>query len=125
MTLDLDDAVHRYVDAWSAEDSARQAILAEVWADNGVYCDPIGRAEGRDALSDHIGASQTLFPGHRIEASSEVDEHDGHFRFAWIMLDSNDAVVLEGVDYGVLDNAGRIALIVGFFGPLAPRDRAS
>jgi hypothetical protein len=57
-----------------------------------------------------------MFPGHTIEPTSGVDAHAHVFRFRWELRNA-DGVALEGMDYGDLAEDGRIAHIVGFFGP--------
>jgi hypothetical protein len=116
----LGDVVHKYGAAWNAADAERRKLLEEVWADDGVYCDPMGRADGREALIAHIGSLQAQLAGHTIELRSGVDEHDGQFRFAWAMQGPDGATVMEGVDFGVLAPDGRIQSITGFFGPFPP-----
>jgi len=111
--------VRAYGAAWNEGDEGqRRKLLEESWSDDGVYCDPTARVESREALVAHIARSQSLFPGHRIDLVSGVDEHDGLFRFAWEMRDPAGSTILEGVDFGVLAPDGRIASITGFFGPL-------
>ncbi len=115
------EIVLTYGAAWNeADDAARHKLLGHAWAEDGVYCDPMGRAEGRDALVAHIAAARAGFPGHRIEVVSSVDEHDGYLRFAWELRAPDGSTVLEGVDFGVLAPDGRLASITGFFGPLGP-----
>jgi len=119
--MELQRAVAAYGAAWNELDGdARAGLLAEAWTDGGVYCDPMGRAEGRAALHAHIGGFQQQFPGARIEMTSGADEHDGYFRFSWEMLDADGSTSLEGFDVGHRDDDGRIDLIVGFFGPFPP-----
>jgi len=118
--MDLNDAVATYGAAWNETDGdARRKLLDEAWTDGGLYCDPMGRAEGRDALHAHIDGFQQQFPGARIDATSGADEHDGYFRFAWKMIDADGNTALEGFDVGHRAGDGRIDLIVGFFGPFA------
>lgn len=114
------ELVEQYGAAWNAEEPERRHLLEQVWADDGVYCDPTATAEGRDALVAHIGAVQAVLPDHTIEMRSDVDEHGGRFRFAWAMLGPDGSTVTEGVDFGVLAPDGRIESITGFFGPLPP-----
>ena len=110
-----------YQDAWrEADEDARRALLEQCWAPDGVYVDPLGRADGREALIAHIGGFPERFPGHTIEAATGVDAHDGYLRFGWQMLDPDGKQVLEGVDFGAYDQSGQITLIVGFFGPWPP-----
>jgi len=122
----VDTAVDTYTRAWAEPDPAvRRALLARCWSVDGVYCDPLGRATGRDALADLIGGFQTAQPGARIEVASGVDEHDGHLRFGWRLLAPDGSVALEGMDVGELDGDGALRRIVGFFGPLPPGGPAS
>ncbi|MGY1694670.1 nuclear transport factor 2 family protein [Geodermatophilus sp. SYSU D00814] len=120
MTLTLGStAVEQYAAAWLETDAAaRRALLDTCWAEDGVYCDPLSRVEGRDGLSSLIGSFQEGNPGARIEIVSGVDEHDGHLRFAWRMLAADGSVAVEGTDFGDVDGEGRLRRIVGFFGPL-------
>ena len=112
------EAVATYGAAWAETDeAARRKLLEQAWSEVGTYLDPMGRADGREALVAHIGGFHQMMPGHRIESTSGVDEHDSYFRFAWRMLDPDGAVAMEGVDFGALDGDGKIASIVGFFGP--------
>jgi hypothetical protein len=116
--MTLDDIARAYVLAWATTDaSERRALLERCWADGGVYCDPLSRIEGRQALSDHIAGFQQSQPGFRIPLASGVDAHHNYLRFRWVMLDPNRNVVLEGFDVGELASDGRLQRITGFFGP--------
>ena len=116
--MDANEIVQAYGSAWAETDEAkRRKILESCWADGGMYVDPTGRADGRDAFVAHIGGFQSTFGGHRIDLTSGVDEHDGFLRFEWRMTDASGATVLEGMDFGRLADDGRLALICGFFGP--------
>ena len=119
-------AVATYAQAWLETDpAARRALLERCWAADGVYCDPIGRAVGRDGLADHIGGFQAEQPGARLEVVTGVDEHDGYVRFGWRLLAPDGSVALEGTDFGELDGDGVLRRIIGFFGPLPPGGPAS
>jgi hypothetical protein len=112
------EAVMTYGAAWAEPDEAkRRALLEKAWAENGTYLDPTGRADGREALVAHIAGFQQVFTGHRIDITSGVDEHDGYIRFAWKIFGPDGSAVSEGVDFGELDDDGKIRSIVGFFGP--------
>jgi hypothetical protein len=120
--MDVEAVVAAYGASWAETDpDRRRALLEQAWADDGVYEDPTGRAEGRDALVDHIGGFQQAMAGHSIELRSGVDTYGSVFRFAWAMCDPTGAEVMEGVDFGDLSGDGRIARIQGFFGPLPPQ----
>lgn len=120
--LQIRALVDRYVAAWNEPDpGARRALLDECWAQDGVYCDPSGRATGRDGLCAHIGSFLEERPGTRNELISGVDEHDGYLRFGWQMLGADGTVALEGTDFGEVDSAAGLRRIIGFFGPFPPR----
>jgi hypothetical protein len=112
-------AVERYATAWRETGAtARRTLLDTCWAEDGVYCDPLTRVEGRDGLSSLIGSVLEENPGARIDVVSGVDEHDGYLRFAWRMLAADGLVAVEGTDFGEVDGEGMLRRIVGFFGPL-------
>jgi hypothetical protein len=112
-------AVERYAAAWRETGAtARRTLLDTCWAEDGVYCDPLTRVEGRDGLSSLIGSFLEENPGARIDVVSGVDEHDGYLRFAWRMLAADGSVAVEGTDFGEVDGGGMLRRIVGFFGPL-------
>jgi hypothetical protein len=115
--MDVNEVVATYGSAWNEPDaSKRRSLLDTSWAEEGVYQDPLGRAEGRAALVAHIGEFQQNMPGLTIEASSGVDTYGRVFRFSWVVKDANGNVALEGMDFGEIAADGRVASITGFFG---------
>ena len=124
------EAIDTYGSAWGEPDEAkRRAILEKAWAEDGVYVDPTAEVVGREALVQHIGRFQSGAGanGPQIVVASSVDvHHSTHFRFSWNMVGPDGkTVITPGMDYGQLDEDGRIKLIVGFFGPFPPLAAAS
>lgn len=120
--MNAHEVVTTYCAAWNETDATKRAQLLEAaWADDGVYHDPTGTAEGRTMLLQHIGGFQTQFPGHTIDPASGVDDNGNGLRFAWVMR-NGDETVLEGMDFAELAPDGRIRRIEGFFGPFPPLD---
>ncbi len=118
--MDTNEIVATYCSAWNEPDrSKRTALLETAWADDGVYHDPTGTAEGRTQLVEHIAGFHDTFPGHTIEPASGVDDNGNSLRFAWVMR-GPDGIALEGIDYVELASDGRIRRIEGFFGPFPP-----
>lgn len=112
--------VATYAAAWVETDpEARARLLDECWATDGVYVDPTARAEGRDALSRHIGGFHERMPGYRIDLTTGADGYGPHLRFGWAMKRPDGSVELEGMDYAEVDGDGRLSRIVGFFGALS------
>ncbi len=129
--MPLTDLIDTYCAAWSNESAEqRQALLAQVWADDAAYTDPAVDLAGAEALLAHIVAIRTRYPGARIVRTSEVDCHHGVARFGWRFVLADGSSFPEGLDIAFLDSSQtRITRIIGFFGPLAetaypPRDAA-
>jgi hypothetical protein len=112
-----DSTVTRYCTAWETVDpAARDAILAEVWAESGEYVDPQPvRVTGRAALAAEIIRFQRENPGSRFRCSA-VQAHHEFVRYAWVMVGADGAERFQGMDFGELDSAGRLVRIVSFFG---------
>jgi hypothetical protein len=119
--MGLNEMVAAYGASWNEPDEAqRQKLLEQSWADDAIYQDPTGRAEGRDALVAHIGGFHQMMPGSTIDITSGIDTYGTAFRFAWEMRDADGNVAVEGMDAGTIAPDGRIASITGFFGPFPP-----
>ena len=116
--MELDAVLQDYCAAWSTSDQATRAVLLErAWAEDGVYCDPSARVEGRAALDAHIGGMHAKLPGTRIALSTGVSQHHGCLYFGWQMITAEGEVRINGVDFAELADDGRIARVTGFFGP--------
>lgn len=117
----VDAVVDGYTGAWNETDAdARLAMLEKAWADDGRYTDPSADVTGREALVAHISGFQSnpSMKGFSLARTSKVDAHHNVLRFGWALKNAEGAVVMEGVDFGVLDEDGRLASITGFFGPM-------
>ena len=116
--MDLSEIVAAYGASWNESDEEkRRKLLEQSWADDAIYQDPMGRAEGREALVAHIGGFHEMMPGNTIENTSGVDAHGDVFRFSWAMRGPDGNVALEGMDFGEVAPDGRLKSITGFFGP--------
>ncbi len=114
----MQETITAYSAAWGETDEAvRRAFLEDCWAEDGVYQDPMSEAEGREALVQLIGRVLTQMPGARIELTSAVSTHHDKIYFAWKLVAGDGSTAVEGVDFGVLSEDGKLASITGFFGP--------
>ena len=121
MDRDLDRLIDAYCEAWCEPDvAARRRLLDHVWARGATYTDPRAQLAGLDALVAHIGKVLADRPGSRVIRTSAVDSHHGLARFAWRVVQADGTMLPEGVDFAELAGDGKLARIVGFFGPLAP-----
>ncbi len=116
------EAIELWGAAWQETDEKRRMqIIEKMFAEDGIYTDPTAEVKGRAALNAHIAASQATPSENTLTMASAVDSHHGiRLRFAWVMKSPDGKVLMEGMDYGELDEDGRIRLIVGFFGPFPP-----
>ena len=95
-------------------------------ADDASYTDPAYEVRGKEEIASHIGRSLSgeayggAAAGARIPISSGVDQHHGLFRFSWVMVDPQDQLLLEGMDFVELAGDGRLQRITGFFGAFPP-----
>jgi hypothetical protein len=116
---DLAPTVDTYLDGWNETQPARRAeLIDQVWSADGRLIDPPLDASGRAEISDMAQSLHAQFPDHYFRRSSAIDEHHGHFRFAWELVSSDGTVALTGLDVGELAPDGTIARITGFFGDL-------
>jgi transcriptional regulator with XRE-family HTH domain len=117
---DLETTIATYLDAWNETDpELRDKLIEDVWAYDGQLIDPPLAAAGRAQISGMAATLQAQFPGHQFRRSSLIDEHHGHFRFAWQLVAADGSVTLTGLDVGQLGEDGHLAQIVGFFGEVA------
>jgi hypothetical protein len=121
----LSTTVDTYLSAWNETDTSfREKLIEEVGANDGRLIDPPLSASGHSEISDMAAALQAQFPGHHFRRASDVDEHHGHFRFAWQLVAPDGSIAISGMDVGAIDENGRIAQITGFFGDLPLSDAA-
>ena len=113
------DTYLTYLAMWNETDPTRRAgHIAQAWAGDGRYVDPLIAAEGHSALSAMVDGVQAKFPGHRFRRVSGIDTHHDQLRFAWDLVAPGGAVVVSGIDVGALAADGRLTRITGFFGEL-------
>jgi hypothetical protein len=123
--MDAAELVERYLDSWNKTDTdARRAAVAEIWADDGRYVDPMVDVSGSEKISDVIGAVQARAPGHvfrLLDERNPIDAHHNVVRFYWELVPAAGGESLAiGFDVAVTDERGRIASVLGFLDK-APR----
>jgi hypothetical protein len=117
---DVTTTVDLYLSAYSENDAAtRMGLLEQAFSADGRLIDPPLDGVGHEGISDMMGAVHQQFPGHSFRRTSAVDEHHGHLRYGWELLDPTGTVALAGMDVAEVDSRGQLVRVVGFFGPLA------
>ena len=112
---DMNELVQSYIAAWNETDAtARRAALAEVFAEDGTYTDPLVAVRGRDGLDAAIAAVQGQFGGLVFALGGAVDAHHDTARFTWHLGPEGGEPVVVGFDGVVVGDDGRIGQVLGF-----------
>ncbi|MGW4502640.1 nuclear transport factor 2 family protein [Micromonospora sp. NPDC004336] len=112
---DTNELVQRYIAAWNETDAAeRQAVLAEVFAEDATYTDPLVSVRGRDGLDATIAAVQGQFGGLVFSLGGAVDAHHDIARFTWHLGPEGAEPVVVGFDVVAIGADGRISQVLGF-----------
>jgi hypothetical protein len=106
----------RYLAVWNERDDiTRRARIAQLFADNATYADPMMRGSGIDGIDGMIAAAQRQFPGHRFFLHGTPDGHSDVVRFAWTLApEGPGAPVARGSDIAYVDGHGRLVRVTGF-----------
>ncbi|MFD4974306.1 nuclear transport factor 2 family protein [Streptomyces sp. NPDC058424] len=115
-------AVTRYFEAWNAPDTqARTKAVADAWAPDGSYTDPLTDAGGHEEITAVITAAREQFPGFAFRLTGAVDGHHDTARFSWELVSEaggtpagEGSAPVAGSDVVTLDAEGRIRTVLGF-----------
>jgi hypothetical protein len=110
------ELIERYLATWNEQDPRRRRTeIDTIWADDARYVDPLGVADGRDAIDTTIAGAQQQFPGLRFRLAGPVDAHHNLARFTWELAANGDQEALViGFDVAVLAEDGRLQDVHGF-----------
>ncbi|NUW43829.1 nuclear transport factor 2 family protein [Nonomuraea rhodomycinica] len=112
---DINELVQRYLAAWNETDAtARRAALAEVFAEDATYTDPLVSVRGLDGLDATIAAVQGQFGGLVFSLGGAVDAHHDIARFTWNLGPEGGEALAVGFDVAVVGEDGRISQVLGF-----------
>jgi hypothetical protein len=114
MTAHL-DLVDRYFAAWNETDAPRRReLIAQIWAVDAAYVDPLLTGKGHDGIDAMIAAVHERFPGHEFRLSNKVDGFGNYVRFSWHLVAPGGEAIVKGSDFGVVDTHGRFESVTGF-----------
>ena len=115
-TVNLTALADRYIAIWNEHDpEARRALIAQTWADDAEYLDPLLEGHRPDGIDDMTAGLQAQFPGLEFRRTGEVDAQHDRIRFTWEATDGGPEPAIAGVDFGVVSTDGRLSSITGFF----------
>lgn len=104
--------------AWNEPDGSRvRAHLERALAPGIRFVDPSIDVTGINGFEANVHAVQAKVPGAVYSRTSGVDNHHGFYRYHWA-IHQNGELVISGFDVTEIDQSGRVALVIGFFGPV-------
>lgn len=114
MTINAQQLADRYAAVWNeADDSARRAAIATLFAPDAAHYVGTREARGHAALEDRvIGAYQKNVrdAGHRFRAQPNAQSLRGVVTFNWEMIEpATGAVLAVGLEFLQVGHDGRIA----------------
>lgn len=112
--LDYQAIAQQYIAAWNATGAARAAAIAQAFAPDARYTDPLMQAQGHAALDQMIGTAQQQFGGLRFHLDGTADGHGERLRFRWTLGPDAATAVAKGTDFALLAGDGRLAEVSGF-----------
>lgn len=125
-TIEPAAMVAGYFECWNAPDEdARSAAIVRTWAEDATSTDPLSQVKGHESIAAMMAAVFENYPGHAFRQVGDVDHHNNAVRWGWEMLDAGGSQMLEGIDAARVDESGRIAELMGFFGSAVPGTEAS
>jgi hypothetical protein len=105
----------RYIEVWNeTEPDSRRAKIAELYAPEAGYTDPLVQATGAAQIDATIDAVQRQFSGLVFSVVEPVDAHHDTARFQWRLgAPGADEPLVIGFDVAVVEQ-GRLRQVYGF-----------
>jgi len=111
---DANTKAELYLAIWNETDAVRRkAMIAEAWAEDGLYVDPLMRGEGREGIECLVEGVQAQFPGFRFTLLGPADGYNDNLRFSWALGPQEGEALIKGTDFATLEN-GRLKAVHGF-----------
>jgi hypothetical protein len=108
--------IDSYFAMWNEADrGTRLEWIAEAWAPECHYVDPLSDVTGYDGLADMVEGVRAQFVGATLQRTGDIDAHHNVLRFPWNATGTDGAVIVNGIDVCVLGDDGRLQALAGFF----------
>jgi hypothetical protein len=113
---DITTVVDNYIAAWNETDAdGRRALIAETFANDATYVDPLVTGDGADGIDAMIAGVQGAYPGHSFKLASGPDAHHDRVRFTWHLIGPDGAgPIAIGIDFATVAEDGRLQNVTGF-----------
>ena len=113
--MDVDTSVDRYIAMWNETDSqARAQGIAEIFADDATYTDPLAKVSGHAGIDTLIAGTQGQFPGYRFKLLTKPDSNHNVTRFTWELAPAGGGESILGSDVAVFTEDGKFRDVYGF-----------
>ncbi|WZH36550.1 MAG: nuclear transport factor 2 family protein [Microbacterium enclense] len=114
--MDAQELTQRYITIWNEADAVLRAEqVSALFAPEARYVDPQVDVSGTKAISEMIGQVQAQFVGATFRVTGSPDGHHQQLRFSWELGQEGDSPApIAGFDVAVMDEHGRIELVLGF-----------
>lgn len=113
---DIPSTVERYISLWNETDAdARKQGIAEVFAEDATYTDPLADVSGHDGINAVLAGAQGQFAGFTFKLLTAVDSNHHIARFSWELLPpgGGESIVI-GSDVAAFGEDGKIRAVYGF-----------
>ena len=111
---DIQKIASNYIDLWNERAAERRRdMLAQNWASDAKYADPLMSGDGRDSVDALIAGVQQRFPEFRFRLLGEPSGFGDHLRFCWGLGPEGVDSPIKGTDFAVLSD-GKIRSVTGF-----------
>lgn len=111
----FDTAAQQYIAVWNETDpQQRRSAIEKLWSEDGVYVDPLGEANGHEAIDSMIAAVQQQFSNMTFRLIGPVDGHHNQLRFTWEVGPEDGDAPVVGFDVATLDDTGKVNQVLGF-----------
>ncbi|MEQ1888507.1 MAG: nuclear transport factor 2 family protein [Alphaproteobacteria bacterium] len=103
-----------YITLWNETDATRRArLLAETWASDATFVDPLMSGAGLQEIEGLIVAVQARFPEFFFQLIGCADGFGDKARFSWAFGPAGEEAVIKGTDF-VVREGDRIKSVTGF-----------
>ena len=115
----IPESLEHMLAAWNEPEPSRiRSHLDKALSADVRFVDPSIDVTGIDAFEANVHEVRSRLPRAKYSRTSGVDSQHGFHRYHWA-IHQDDELVLAGFDVTQTDDAGRVVLVIGFFGPLA------
>ncbi|WP_421787761.1 nuclear transport factor 2 family protein [Hyphobacterium sp.] len=112
------EALDHMLAAWNEADaSLTRGHLDQALAPDVRFVDPSIDLTGVEDFEANVHAVRGNLPGAVYSRTSGVDGQNGFYRYHWA-IHQGGQLLIEGFDVTEVNAEGRIAHVIGFFGPI-------